>query len=197
MSIARVLRFLVGTVIAAILLAIVLPFVGVPSSRFLPPAHVWTVAKAYTRGVIVDKFYSESGNPFTVGAHNYHVDYAFNAIGPFGKARPCTGEVMVDKNEYDAVLLPKGDRMADSAKSGDKIPVVPGQAVRVKYDAAVPEINGVEALLVNSQWVAWGGRSIAGASNALSGWIVWSVVALALGYGIMLLLERFSGRENI
>lgn len=203
MSAARILRFLVGVLIAAVLLAIVLPVVGVPSSRFLPPAHVWNVAKGYTRGEITDKFYTESGNPFTVGAHAYHVDYAFNAKPPAGaqaggKQAPVVyGQVVVDKNEYDAVQMHKGDTTASNAKSNDKIPVVPGQNVRVKYEVSAPDINGVEALLVNSQWVAWGGRSTVGAAATFGGWLVWVVVALALGYGIMLVLERFGGRENI
>ncbi len=204
MSIARVLRFLAGTLTAAILLGIVLPVVGVPSSRFLPPGHIYAVAKGYTRGEITDKFYTESGNPFTVGARSYHVDYAFNAKAPVGNGQAPTakmtlyyGQVVVDKNEYDAVLLPKNDRTAEAAKSNEKIGVVPGQNVRVKYEVSAPDINGVEALLVNSQWVAWGGRSTLGAAGSFSGWLGWIVVALALGYGIMLILERFGGRENI
>lgn len=204
MSIARVLRFVIGAVVAAILLAIVLPFIGIPSSRFLPPAHVWDVAKGLTRGVIADKFYTETNNPFNVGAHIYHVDYAFNAKAPVSngqapaaKSTLYYGEVTLSKEEYDAVLLPKGSTVADKAKSGEKVPVVPSQAVRVKYETTVPEINGTQALLVNGSWVAWGGRSTLGAANMLSGWLIWVIVALALGYGIMLLLERFGGRENI
>ncbi len=204
MSAARLIRYLVGAIVAAILLAIILPFAGVPSSRFLPPPHVWDVAKGYTRGVITDKFYSETNNPFNVGAHIYHVDYAFNAKAPVGngqtppaKTTLYYGQVVVDKNQYDAVLLPKESTAADKAKSDEKVPVVPGQVVRVKYEVTAPEINGTQALLINGSWVAWGGRSTIGAANMLSGWLVWVVLALGLGYGIMLLLERFGGRENI
>lgn len=204
MSAARIIRYVIGVIVAAILLAIVLPVVGVPSSRFLPPAHVWDVAKGYTRGEITDKFYTTTNNPFNVGDHIYHVEYAFNGKAPQSTGQAPTnkmtlynGQVTVNKNEYDAVLLPKGSTQADKAKSNEKIPVVPGQNVRVKYEPTAPEINGTQALLVNGSWVAWGGRSTLGAANILSGWLVWVVVALALGYGLMLVLERFGGRENI
>ncbi len=204
MSAARVIRFVVGVLIAAILLGIFLPILGVPSSRFLPPAHVWDVAKGYTKGEVIDKFYAVTNNPFNVGGQLYYVDYAF-----YGKAstpNPQTtsshpqiyrGEVKVDKNEYDAVQIPKEDTAAGNAKGSQKVAVVPGQYVRVKYEVTNPEINGTQALSVNGNWVAWGGRSVMGAASMLSGWLVWVVVALALGYGIMVVLERFGGRENI
>jgi len=203
-SAARVIRYIVGVIVAAILLAIALPVVGVPSSRFLPPAHVWDVAKGYAKGEVTDKFYAVTGNPFNVGGHLYYVDYGF-----YGKAPQSTGQapakhaqlyygkVAVNKNEYDAVQLSKGNITADKAYPNQKIPVMPGQFVRVKYEPTAPEINGTQALSVNGSWVAWGGRSIAGAANLWSGWLVWVAVALALGYGLMLLLERFGGRENI
>ncbi len=204
MSAARVIRYVVGVIVAAILLAIALPLMGVPSSRFLPPAHVWDVAKGYARGEITDKFYSVTGNPFNVGGQLYFVDYSFygkapqtNGQAPAKQTQLFYGKVKVDKNEYDAVQLPKGNTTADKAYPNQKIPVVTGQYVRVKYEVTAPEINGTQALSVNGNWVAWGGRSVAGAANLWSGWLVWVVVALALGYGLMLLLERFGGRENI
>lgn len=203
MSIARVIRFLVGVLLAAILLAIVLPFVGVPSSRFLPPAHVWSVAKGYTRGEVTDKFYTETANPFNVGTHVFHVDYAFNAKAPQSLGQAPTakmtlyyGQVIVTQDEFNAVQVPK-DSTSDKAKGGEKVAVAPGQSVRVKYEPSAPEVNGTQALLVSGNWLAWGGRSTTGAANILSGWLVWVLAALAGGYGIMLVLERFSGRENI
>lgn len=204
MSVARLVRFLVGIVAAAILLAIVLPFIGVPFSRFLPPAHVWDKAQGYARGVVTDKFYSVTGNPFNVGGRLYFVDYAFYGKAAQGSAgaksaTPPTyyGQVKVSKDEYDAVLVPKDSAQTGKANASDKVAVVPGQDVRVKYEVSNPEINGTTALLENSNWVTWGGRSVTGAANNFSGWLVWVIVALALGYGIMLLLERFGGRENI
>jgi len=197
MSAARIIRFVVGALIAAVLLGIVLPVVGVPSSRFLPPAHVWNVAKGFTRGIVTDKFYTETGNPFNVGAHIYHVDYVFGVKDDAGKLVPCPGQVTVSKEEYEAVPTPKGDTAAASAKSGEKVPVVSGQNVRVKYEPSAPAVNGVEAILIHGQWIAWGGRGTLGAAADFSGWLVWPVAALALGYAIMLVLERFGGRENI
>ena len=56
MSLNRVLRYLGGLVIATILLAIILPLAGIPSSKFLPP----NVAYAKAAGSAWGRLYSRA-----------------------------------------------------------------------------------------------------------------------------------------
>lgn len=202
MSSARIIRYLIGVVISAILLAIILPFVGVPSSQFLPPAHVWSQAQGYARGTVVDKYYDVTNDPFNVGGRLYFVDYQFKANTPVptaqaevGKPMAYTGTCLVDSPSFDLILKPKTDN--GTYKATDKQPVMPGQFVRVRYETTYPYINGVTALYQNGNWLPMGGRNIGAGSNNLSGWIIWILVALALGYVFMMLLEKFAARENI
>ena len=63
--------------------------------------------------------------------------------------------------------------------------------VRVKYEKSYPEINGIEDSWAN------GDRSIGAGSNILSGWILWLLATLLLGWLLMMIFERFGRQENI
>ena len=67
MSVRRILLFLIGVLVAGALLMFLLPFLGVPSSHFLPPSRVYAGAQGEAKGAIVSKYYDETGNPFHVG----------------------------------------------------------------------------------------------------------------------------------
>ena len=196
MSAARVFRYIVGVIVAAILLAIVLPFVGVPKSHYLPPAWIYPKAQGVTRGYITGKYYDVTNNPFNVGGRQWHVNYQFRAKAPgpngepgLGKPQVYYGTILVDKSTYDQVALGEDKNTADKAIPGTLIPAAAGQIVRVRYETTYPDINGIDE--------SWGSRSIGPGSNNLSGWIIWSLVTLFLGYLLMTLFERFGSKENI
>lgn len=202
MSVARFFRYLLGAVIAAILLAVVLPFVGIPSSHFLPPYIVWSKSQkepgSVTRGTITDKYYDVTENPFNVGGKQYFVDYQFRAKAPAttgttvaGKWQIFKGTVKVDAGGYNAVSVNVDQTTANNAKAKTILPAFPGQPVRVQYEITYPDVNGILAPEGLS------GRSIGAGSNTLSGWLIWLGAALVLGYFVMLLLERFSNTENL
>lgn len=195
MSVRRVVRYIFGVLIAGILLGIGLPFVGVPSSHFLPPPHVWDKAEGKARGVLTGKYYDITGNPFDVGAHLYFVNYQFMARAPLaagamkaGKPQTYTGTVRLrDKAVYESIGTP-ADVKAGDAPAKQVVPVnrIP---VRVRYEKTYPDISGIDE--------AWGGRSIGAGSNLLSGWLIWVFATLVLGWFMMVLLERFGAKENI
>ena len=183
MSLARVLRFLGGLLIASVLLFFLLPIVGIPPSKFLPPNLAYAKADGLVKGVVTKKEVQPTGNPFKVGDHIYLVDYQFLAPDPLtrGETKPGpkqthTGQIRVDETVW-------GD-----ADHPDKSGIQPGQRVAIRYDKTYPDINGIDSL----------GRGCGPGSNILSGWIAFLVLDLALGYLLMLLvLERFGAKENI
>ncbi len=183
MSLARVLRFLAGFLIASVLLFIVLPLVGIPPSKFLPPNLAYTKADGLAPGRVTKKEVQPTGNPFKVGDHIYLVDYEFFALGPLtrGETKPgpkqlCTGQTRVDEAYWGDADHPK--------KTG----IQPGQVIRIRYDKTYPDINGIDSV----------GRGCGPGSNILSGWILFLVLDLVLGYLLMILvLERFGTKENI
>lgn len=198
MSTARVIRFILGTIIAAILLLIVLPFVGVPTSHILPPAMVWKKAQGVTRGVITAKYYDVTGNPFDVGGREYFVEYRFVAKAPpasgavsVGKLQTYNGIVRVDQPAYQEVKVTADPQALNTANAKVELPAVPGQILRVQYEVTYPYINGIIAP------ADFAGRNIGEGSNNFSGWIIWVFVALFVGYLTMMLLEQFSSKENI
>lgn len=198
MSPARIFRYILGVIVGAILLAILLPFFGVPRSHYLPPAWVYPKAQGTTRGVIIAKYYDVTNNPFNVGGLQYFVKYAFRAKSPGPKGEPGIGPVQTyygivrirsaNKSVYDGLPLKIDKYKADQTVAKVDIPTYP-VPVPILYEKTYPYISGINT--------PWGGRNIAAGSNNLSGWIIWSIVALILGYFMMLLFERFSHTENI
>lgn len=195
MSATRVIRYVLGVICGALTLAFVLPFVGIPSSHFLPPSHVWQKAQGVARGFLTSKYYDVTQNPFHVGDRQYFVNYEFYAPAPLpgglpgtGKPVPYYGTVRLhDEGVYKHVAIVHGTDL-DDVKAKVKVPTYP-IPIRVRYEKTYPDINGIDA--------PWGGRSIGAGSNTLSGWLLWVLAAFVVGYFYMLLFERFGAKENI
>jgi hypothetical protein len=183
-SVNRVMRYLGGLILASILLYLILPFAGIPQSKFLPPPIVYNKATGSAYGVITKKEVGPVTNPFKVGDHIYLLDYKFKAPTPpprgqlqYGPKQLHTAQIRVDVSVW-------GD--PDSAqKSG----MQPGQTILVRYEKTYPDINGVYRPDL--------GRGCGPGSNILSGWLLFLLLDLAIAYGFMTLLERFGRQENI
>ncbi len=185
MSLNRILRYLGGLVIATILLAIVLPLAGVPSSKFLPPGVAYDKATGGAVGVITQKIVQPTGNPFKVGDHVYLLNYKFKASDP-----PLRGQTQPAPKEVHQAQIRVDDTVWGDTDHPEKSGIQPGQLVHVKYEKTYPDINGIDRPDL--------GRGCGPGSNILSGWIVFLVLDLALGYLLMMLvLERFGAKENI
>ena len=185
MSLARVLRYLAGLLIATVLLFFVLPIVGIPASKFLPPNLAYVKAAGEAVGVITKKEVQPTANPFKVGDHVYLLDYKFKAPDP-----PVRGDLKPGpKQVHTGQIRVDGDVWGDADNPG-KGGIQPGQLVRVRYEASYPDLNGID----NPDL----GRGCGPGANILSGWILFLVLDLGLGYILMMLvLERFGAKENI
>ena len=184
MSVNRVLRFLGGLIIATILLVLILPFAGIPQSKFLPPAMAYSKATGSAWGKITHKEVGPTANPFKVGDHIYLVEYKFQAPAPPLRGQTAPGP----KQVYNAQIR------VDDATWGDMdkpttTGVQPGQIVHVKYETTYPEVNGIDKPDL--------GRGCGPGSNILSGWLWFVLLDLVVAYGFMTLLERFGRQENI
>lgn len=184
MSVNRILRFLGGLIIATILLVLILPFAGIPQSKFLPPAMVYSKAAGSAVGVILSKKVGPTANPFKVGAHIYLMEYKFKAPTPPERGQAVPGP----KQVYNAQIRVDGATWGDTdhpKTSG----MQPGQRVHVKYETTYPDINGIDRPDL--------GRGCGPGSNILSGWLLFVLLDLVIAYGFMTLLERFGRQENI
>jgi len=185
MSLNRVFRYLGGLIIATILLGFLLPLVGVPPSKFLPPNLAYAKAAGSAWGRITKKEVQPTGNPFKVGDHVFLLDYQFSASDPPGRGQTQPGP----KQTHTAQIRVDGTVWGDPDhphKSG----VQPGQWVHVKYEPTYPDINGIDRPDL--------GRGCGPGSNILSGWLLFVLLDLVLGYLLMMLvLERFGAKEDI
>jgi hypothetical protein len=185
LSVNRVLRYLAGLIIATVLLFFLLPFAGIPQSKFLPPSMIYPKATGSAYGIITKKEVGPTANPFKVGDHIFLLNYKFKAPTPppRGQTQPgpkqlYTAQIRVDESDW-------GD-MDHPQKSG----IVPGRIVHVKYEKTYPDINGIDKPDL--------GRGCGPGSNILSGWILFLLLDLILAYAIMVvILERFGRQENI
>ncbi len=185
MSVNRVLRYLGGLIIASVLLFLILPFVGVAQAKFLPPPLVYAKAAGSAYGVITKKEVSPTANPFKTGEHVYLLDYKFKAapmaargLVPLGPKQVYNTQIRVDSDVWGDPDNPQ--------KSG----MQPGQMVHVKYETTYPDVNGIDKPDL--------GRGCGAGSNIVSGWLLFVLLDLVLGYGIMaLVLERFGRQEDI
>ncbi len=185
MSLNRVFRYLGGLVIATILLMVGLPLLGIPSSKFLPPSVPYANANGSAIGVITKKEVLPTANPFKVGDHVYLLDYKFKAPDPPGRGQIQPGPKQVHLGQIRVDEATWGD-----ADHPDKSGIQPGQLIRVKYEATYPDINGISQPDL--------GRGCGPGSNILSGWLLFVVLDLVLGYLLMILvLERFGAKEDI
>lgn len=178
MSVNRVLRYLGGLVIATILLVIILPLAGIISAKFLPPSIPYASADGKAVGRVTAKEVSATANPFKVGDHVYLFKYEFYALTPPPRGVTTPGP----KQIYLGQARVPDEGTYGQIKVGQVIP-------RVLYVKSYPDINGIPEL---------GGRGIGAASNILSGWILFLLLDLALGYGFMvLIMERFGRQEDL
>ena len=185
MSVNRVLRYLGGLLIATLLLFLILPLLGVAQSKFLPPPLVYAKATGSAYGVITKKDVTPTANPFKTGDHVYLLDYKFKAPAALlrGQIKPGPKQVQNAQIKVDSATW--GD-MDNPLKSGMQI----GQVVHVKYETTYPDINGIDKPGL--------GLGCGPGSNILSGWLLFVLLDLALGYGFMaLVLERFGRQEDI
>jgi hypothetical protein len=183
-SVNRVMRYLGGLILASILLFLILPFAGIPQSKFLPPPLVYSKATGSAYGVITKKEVGPVTNPFKVGDHVYLLDYKFKAPAPplrgqlqYGPKQLHTAQIRVDASDWGDLESPQ--------KSG----IQPGQTIMVKYEKTYPDINGIDKPDLD--------RGCGPGSNILSGWLLFVLLDLAIAYGFMTLLERFGQKENI
>jgi hypothetical protein len=185
MSLNRVFRYLGGLVLATILLAIILPLVGIPASKFLPPNLAYSRATGEAYGLVTKKEIQPTGNPFKVGDHVYLVDYEFKAPAPPVRGQTQPGPKMLHQAQIRVDQAVWGD-MDHPKKSG----IQPGQLLDVNYVPNYPDINGIYKPDL--------GRGCGPGSNILSGWLLFVLLDLVLGYLLMILvLERFGTTENI
>lgn len=198
MSVRRVLRFFMGVIVAAVILAIVLPFFGVPSSHYLPPAMVYAKATGETRGWVVGKYYAETGNPFHVGMDEYFLNYVFKAPAPGPRGAPpgpmqvYKGTVRVDQNWYDQYK--SANSQNEQQVPGNQVIPLPGYSTRVRYETTYPDINGVDATWALTYQ---NGRSIGAGSNVMSGWLIWAVAAVILGYIAAIVIAGIMKSEDL
>lgn len=178
MSVNRVLRFLGGLIIATLLLVLVLPFAGIPQSKFMPPPLVYAKAEGKASGKITGKEISPTANPFKVGDHIYLVSYKFQARPPLVKGQLKPGPYQV----YTGTVRVNDEGTYNALQIGGYIPAI-------KFEKTYPDINGIDD--------PNGGRSAGAGSNILSGWLLFVLLDLAIAYGFMTLLERFGRQEDI
>ena len=185
MSLARVLRYLAGFFIASVLLFFLLPLVGIPASKFLPPNLAYAKATGSAWGRVTKKEVQPTGNPFKVGDHVYLVDYQFLAPDPPVRGQTTPGPKQLHTNQVRVDESVWGD-----ADHPNKSGIQPGQYLHVKYETNYPDISGIDKPDL--------GRACGPGANILSGWILFLLLDLALGYFVMILvMERFGTKENI
>lgn len=200
MSLSRILRFILGVIIAAVLMGIILPFAGIPSSHFLPPSYVYQKAQGVTRGYVTGKYYEVTANPFHVGKKNYFLNYSFRAHTPPPRGVTQPGPVQtynatarISRSLYHQY---KGQQDLNNGTGPNPKQVVPLRPypLRIKYEPSYPDINGIDETWAATHQM---GRNIGPGSNTFSGWIIYVVAAIILGYLLAMLLETFMKREDI
>ena len=175
MNTKALVRLLVGLVLAAIVMAILLPIIGIPRSQMLPPAMVYSGARGKASGVITKKYTHGTRNPFKVGERTYFLEYRFSAPAPKslgvanpGQARVYTGSAPVAHSLYNQV------------KEGQRAPV--------RYETTYPAINGIAA--------AGAGRSVGAGSATMSGWLIYFFAWLVLGYVLSTVVANLMPRDD-
>lgn len=168
----RPLRFLVSLIISFVLLVVILPYVGIPQTHFLPPPLVYQKATSWTEGDITGLRYVPSSDPFRIGDRNYFCDYTFWA--------PKMGEPPGSKHRFEytgTVRLP--DRV-----SYLMLQDTPPPYLRIRYEATYPWINGVDDPPL--------GVGCGEGSNILSGWLIWVGAVFVLALIFTAIINHFS-----
>ncbi len=174
----RIIALIVCVLLVAIALQAVLPSVGIPKSRLLPPPQAFAAAKGKTRGIVTGTDTEGTSNPFRVGEGEryYYIDYTFQARVPQtlgqsspGKPKRYEGHVRVDKEAMKSVK--------------------PGQPVPVRYEITFPEMNGIDG--------PRGGRTGGPTSAVFSTWLFYPLVSIFLGYLLFVAVSPYLRQENI
>jgi len=174
----RIIALIVCVLLVAIVLQAILPAVGIPKSRLLPPPQAFAAAKGKTRGIVTGTDTEGTSNPFKVGEGEryYYIDYTFQArVPPMlgqsspGKIKRYEGHVRVDKEAMKSVK--------------------PGQPMPVRYETTFPEMNGIDG--------ARGGRTGGPTSAVFSTWLFYPLVSIFLGYLLFVTVSPFLKQENI
>lgn len=174
----RIIALIVCVLLVAIALQAVLPSVGIPKSRLLPPPQAFAAAKGKARGIVTRTDTEGTANPFKVGEGEryYYVDYTFQARVPQalgqsspGKVKRYEGHVRVDEEVMKSVK--------------------PGQFVPVRYETTFPEMNGIDG--------PRGGRTGGPTSAVVSTWLLYPILSLLLGYLLFVTVSPFLKQENI
>jgi hypothetical protein len=190
MSVRRFGKFLLGLLIAVIALPLVLPHVGVPQTRFLPPPVIYQQAKGLISAEVTNAYYSPTNDPFNVGGRLYFIDYRFTGPAvdnPPGskKTQEYTGTVRVTQDQYKHFVPPSIND--PNYYAGDTTPEL--KYVTVRYEKTYPWVNGVDDPPI--------GIGCGEGSNILSGWLIWVGAAIVLGYILMAIIDQFTGKEDI
>jgi hypothetical protein len=170
----RVMRYLIGLVIAIVLLALILPHVGYPSTRFLPPIWVYQKAQSKTNGIVTAKHSELTNDPFRIGVHMYFIDYKFYAP-PIDQ--PDNKHLV----EYNGEIKIDDENLYSSIHLTNYIPV--------RYEQTYPWVNGVDS--------PGPGVGCGEGSNVWSGWWMWLGAAFVLGFFIMVIIDQFAAKQDI
>ena len=174
MLLRRLFRYAICLIISAVLLALILPHVGISQSHFVPPSWAYRKADGQASGAITKTYSVQTDDPFYIGKRLYFWDYAFYAkVIPPGKTKPVmqpfTGEVRVLQDSFDKRQM--------------------NDTVLVRYVKDYPWINGLD----NPQI----GISCGEGSNVLSGWLIWVGVAAVLAFVFLGIMQYFLPKEDI
>lgn len=176
MTVKSSVRFLIGILLAALILTIGVPYVGIPRAQLYPPPYIYASAAGKTQGTITKKYQRETSDPFHVGDKLNYVDYQFEA--PYTPI--FLGDQKSDPHKvYTGTAQIKNDDFAHY-NEGDTVPI--------KYETTYPVISGIDS--------PYGGMNGARGSGLISGWIGWAIATVILGYFLSGALERVLLRES-
>lgn len=178
MTLKSILRFIIGFIIAVLILSVAVPYVGIPKAQLYPPPYVYKNATGKATGYVTKVYKVPSADPMGTaeGVQDYLVDYQFRAPAWVGLGAP--------KGQGKNTLYKATVGVKQEISSQTKV----GAAVPIKYEKTYPPINGIN--------LPGYGRSFTDGSGIYSGWILWFLGALVLGFLIAPLLQRIFLRED-
>ena len=191
MSSKAVLRLLIGCVIAALILVLLLPAIGVPKSYLLPPSVVFGSATGKTVAFVSKKQKTGHPNPFRSADSAYYVTYRFRATPPENliekptaeekkKKKVYFGRAFVTQALYDSLKDPDKKDSGETDKRPETVPV--------RFEKTRPDISAIvqDGKHLNEE----GGGAIMGS------WLLFVGGILLIGYLIAPLLQLVILRED-
>lgn len=172
-----VVRYLIAFVLIILVMALILPLVGIPRGMLFPPTFVYSNATGRAEGYVTKVYRVASSNPFRVGMHNDFVDIQFRA--PYEKPI-LFGDPKTDPNKLYKGSVPVTRENSAKFQVGMKVPV--------KYDKDYPEINGIT--------LPYGGQHLIGPAFIISNWLIFFGIAIVLAHILSPFLERIMLRES-